>query len=41
MQVIQQYLAVIEMLFAAGMRVSELCGLKPKDVDLVDGIIRI
>lgn len=33
--------AVIELLFATGMRVSELCLLKKDDVDLVDGIVRI
>lgn len=34
-------IAAIELLFASGMRVSELCALQPKDVDLLDGIIRI
>ena len=33
--------AVIEMLFATGMRVSELSGLKTRDIDLKDGVIRI
>ena len=33
--------AVLEMLFATGMRVSELCGLKASDVDLNEGVIRI
>ena len=33
--------AVIEMLFATGMRVSELCKLNISDVDLSDGVIRI
>jgi len=33
--------AVIEMLFATGMRVSELCGLRLSDVDLIEGIVRI
>jgi len=32
---------VIELLFATGMRVSELSNLKTKDVDLIDGVIRI
>lgn len=34
-------IAVIELLFASGMRVSELCALQSKDVDLLDGAIRI
>lgn len=33
--------AVMELLFATGMRVSELCGLNTDDVDLVDGTVRI
>ena len=33
--------AVMELLFATGMRVSELCGLMEHDVDLEDGVIRI
>ena len=33
--------AVLEALFATGMRVSELCGLNARDLDLKDGIIRI
>ena len=33
--------AVMEMLFATGMRVSELCKLNISDVDLSDGVIRI
>lgn len=33
--------AVIEMLFATGMRISELCSLKVKDVNLYDGTILI
>lgn len=33
--------AVMELLFATGMRVSELCGLTEQDVDLADGLIRI
>ena len=31
----------MEMLFATGIRVSELCNLKTKDVNLIDGFIRI
>lgn len=34
-------IAVIELLFATGMRVSELCNLKNKDVDIIQGTIRI
>lgn len=33
--------AVMELLFATGMRVSELCGLANQDVDLAEGLIRI
>lgn len=33
--------AVMELLFASGMRVSELCGLMKRDVDLTDGLVRI
>ena len=33
--------AVIELLFASGMRVSELCTLKSENVDLSDGMIKI
>lgn len=33
--------AVMELLFATGMRVSELCGLKESNVDLTDGLVRI
>lgn len=33
--------AVMELLFATGMHVSELCGLMEQDVDLVDGEVRI
>ena len=33
--------AIIEMLFATGMRVSELCGLKAEDLDVVNGNVRI
>ena len=33
--------AVLEMLFATGMRVSELCRLKAGDVDLNEGVIRV
>lgn len=33
--------AVVELLFASGMRVSELCSLKATDINLQDGTIRI
>ena len=33
--------AVIELLFATGMRISELCSLKEHDVNLYDGIVLI
>ena len=33
--------AVMELLFATGMRVSELCGLLSSDIDLTEGIVRI
>lgn len=33
--------AVVELLFATGMRISELCSLKNKDVNLHDGIVLI
>lgn len=34
-------LAVFELLFATGMRISELCALKPQDIKLSDGTILI
>lgn len=34
-------IAVIELLFATGMRISELCGLKPSDVDLKNNTVLI
>lgn len=34
-------IAVIELLFATGMRVSELCGLNTEDIDLIDGTVKI
>ncbi len=33
--------AVLELLFATGLRVSELCGLQTREVDLIDGTLRI
>ena len=33
--------AVLEMLYGCGLRVSELCGLDLRDVDLTDGFIRV
>lgn len=34
-------IAVVELLFATGMRISELCSLKPSDIDLENGDILI
>lgn len=34
-------IAVLELLFATGMRVSELCSLKPEFVDLTEGTVKI
>ncbi len=34
-------IAVIELLYATGMRVSELCYLKPSDIDIQRGIVNI
>lgn len=34
-------IAVLELLFATGMRVSELCSLRPSTVNLTDGTIKI
>ncbi|MCM1041140.1 MAG: tyrosine-type recombinase/integrase [Bacteroides sp.] len=34
-------IAVIELLFASGMRVSELCNLRNKDVDMASGEVRV
>lgn len=34
-------IAVLELLFATGMRVSELCSLRPSTVDLVNGMVKI
>lgn len=34
-------IAVIELLFATGMRISELCSLKPESIDLISGNIDI
>lgn len=33
--------AVLELLFATGMRISEVCSLKPQDMDLDNGVILI
>jgi site-specific recombinase XerD len=33
--------AVLELLYGSGLRVSELCALRPEDVDLVAGTIRV
>ncbi len=34
-------IAVIELLFATGMRISELCSLKPSDIDLANNTVLI
>lgn len=34
-------IAVLELLFATGIRISELCSLQPEDVNLSEGIIKI
>lgn len=34
-------IAVIELLFATGMRISELCSLKPSDIDLTNNTVLI
>ena len=34
-------IAIIELLFATGMRISELCNLKVSDIDLRTGIIKV
>lgn len=36
-----QNIAIIELLFASGMRVSELCSLRNRDVDMANGEVRI
>jgi len=41
MRAAQRDIAVVELLFASGMRVSELCSLKSDDINLDDGSIRI
>lgn len=33
--------AIIEMLYATGMRVGELCGLRTGDVDMASGLVRV
>lgn len=40
-QIYLRNVAVLELLFASGMRVSELCSLKTDDINLVSGEIRI
>lgn len=34
-------IAVLELMFATGMRISELCSLRPEDIDLATGVIKI
>lgn len=33
--------AIVELLFGAGLRVSELCSLKLDDIDLIEGIVKV
>ncbi len=33
--------AVLELLYGSGLRVSELCDLRPEDLDLVTGVVRV
>jgi site-specific recombinase XerD len=33
--------AVVELLYGSGLRVAELCGLHPNDVDLARGLVRV
>ena len=40
-RVAQRNIAIIELLFATGMRVSELCSLSADDINLDDGSVRI
>ncbi|MDR2025207.1 MAG: tyrosine-type recombinase/integrase [Hungatella sp.] len=40
-QIYLRNIAVLELLFASGMRVSELCALKTENINLVNGEIRI
>lgn len=34
-------IAVLELLFATGIRVSELCALKHRDVNIIEGEVKI
>lgn len=38
---LQRDIAVVELLFATGLRVSELCNLRKQNIDIQNGIIRI
>ncbi len=40
-QMATRNIAIIELLFASGMRVSELCGLRICDIDIKQGYVRI
>ena len=33
--------AILELLFATGMRISELCSLHTDDIDLIEGSVKI
>ncbi len=34
-------IAIVELLFGAGLRVSELCSLKLADIDLIEGVVKV
>lgn len=37
----QRDTAVLELLYGSGLRVSELCGLRPEDIDLSSAVVRV
>ena len=39
--IVLRNVAVLELLFSSGMRVSELCNLNAEDIDLAEGIVRV
>ena len=40
-KVLLREIAVLELLFATGIRVSELCSLRPENVNLIEGLVKI